>query len=125
MLLPSVDNEQVRLGLFLAGKEEEPRVAPILLPPEGGNAELVPGAGSGWGGLLRLKSYGDEWECDGEGEGAATPETLGDDPLPPLPPPPPAPPPPPPPPPTPPPGGIWFDAEHGKSHGSAETQQSH
>lgn len=45
--IPSVDNEQVRLGRFLAGKEEEPKVAPILLPPEGGRAELVPGAGSG------------------------------------------------------------------------------
>ena len=55
-----MDNEQVRLGRFLAGREEEPRVAPILLPPEGGRAELVPGAGSGCGGLLRLRSYGDE-----------------------------------------------------------------
>lgn len=68
----------------------------MLLPPDGGRAELVPGAGSGCGGLLRLKSYGDECDC-GDGEGAATPDTLGDEPRPPLPPPPP---------PTPPPGRI-------------------
>ena len=53
------------------------------MPPDGGRAELVPGAGSGCGGLLRLRSYGDE--CDwGDGEGAATPDTLGDEPRPPV-----------------------------------------
>jgi hypothetical protein len=55
-----VDNEQVLLGRFLAGRDEDPRAADILLPPEGGKAELVPGAGSGCGGLFRLKSYGEE-----------------------------------------------------------------
>lgn len=42
-----MDNEHVRLGRFLAGRDEQPRVATILLPPDGGRAELVPGAGSG------------------------------------------------------------------------------
>lgn len=54
--IPSVDNEQVLLGRFLAGRDDEPRAAEILLPPDGGNAELVPGAGSGCGGLFRLRS---------------------------------------------------------------------
>lgn len=80
-----MDNEHVRLGRFLAGKDDEPKVA---IPPDGGRAELVPGAGSGCGGLLRLRSYGDECDC-GDGEGAATPDTLGDEPRAPLPPPPP------------------------------------
>lgn len=68
----------------------DPRVAATLLPPAGGRAELVPGAGSECGGLLRLRSYGDECECEGLGDGAATPDTLGDEPLPappPIPPP--------------------------------------
>lgn len=55
-----MDNEHVRLGRFLAGRDDEPKVA--AMPPDGGRAELVPGAGSGCGGLLRLRSYGDE--CD-------------------------------------------------------------
>lgn len=42
-----MDSEHVLLGRFLAGRDEEPRVATMLLPPDGGNAELVPGAGSG------------------------------------------------------------------------------
>lgn len=58
--IPSVDSEHVRLGRFLAGRDDEPKVA--AMPPDGGRAELVPGAGSGCGGLLRLRSYGDE--CD-------------------------------------------------------------
>ena len=83
--LPSLDNEQVRRGRFLAGSEDDTKVAATLLPPAGGKAELVPGAGSGCGGLFRLRSYGEECECDGEGVGAATPETLGEVPRPPLP----------------------------------------
>ena len=102
-----MDNEHVRLGRFLAGKDDEPKVA--AMPPDGGRAELVPGAGSGCGGLLRLRSYGDE--CDwGDGEGAATPDTLGDEPRAPLPPPPP---------PTTT-GMIWLAVGHGRSHGSAK-----
>lgn len=58
--VPSVESEHVRLGRFLAGRDDEPKVA--AMPPDGGRAELVPGAGSGCGGLLRLRSYGDE--CD-------------------------------------------------------------
>jgi len=42
-----VDVEHVRRGRFLAGKDDDPKVAAILLPPDGGRAELVPGAGSG------------------------------------------------------------------------------
>lgn len=51
-----MDKEQVRLGRFLAGREDPPDTPADILPPDGGNAELVPGAGSGCGGLLRLKS---------------------------------------------------------------------
>ena len=101
-----------------AGSDIELRQAVTPLPPLGGKAELVPGAGSGCGGLFRRRSYGEECEWDGDGDGAATPETLGEDPLPPLPPPLLLPLPlPMPPPPLP--GDTWFEARHGKSHGSA------
>lgn len=56
LLLPSVDMEHVLLGRFLAGSEDVPSDAAMLLPPGGGSAELVPGAGSGCGGLFRLRS---------------------------------------------------------------------